>query len=69
MGLEGLVRIYEEIITVNRSFRVRIADALLADADLNALFRLDCYAQITNRLLLRKNLGEIERIFKAYLKD
>jgi hypothetical protein len=67
--LEGLVRIYEEIITVNGSFRVRIADVLLADAGLNALFRLDCYAQITNRLLLRKNLGEIERIFYVYLKD
>ena len=48
---------------------MRIADVQLADAGLNALFRLDCYAQITNRLLLRKNLGEIERLFYAYLKD
>jgi hypothetical protein len=65
--LAGLARIYEEIITVNRSFRLRIADDQLADAGLNALFRLDCYAQITNRLLLRKNLGEIERLFRGYL--
>jgi len=66
--LEGLARIYEEIITVNSSFRLRIADVQLADAGLNALFRLDCYAQITNRLLLRKNLGEIERLFRGYLE-
>ena len=68
-SLEGLVRIYEEIITVNRCFRVRIAGVLLADAGLNALLQLDCYAQFTNMLLLRKNLGEIERLFHAYLED
>lgn len=66
-SLEGLVSMYEDVIAVNRSFRVRIADAQRADAGLNAIFRLECYAQLTNRMLLRMNLGEIARLFPAYL--
>lgn len=65
--LEGLVKIYEEIVTVNSCFHLRILDVHVADAGLNALIQLDCYAQFTNRLRLRKALGEIERIFHAYL--
>jgi hypothetical protein len=68
-SLEGLARIYEDIVTVNRCFRERIAEVQLADAGLNALFRLECYAHFTNRLILRKNLGEIERVFRPYLED
>jgi hypothetical protein len=67
--LEGLAKIYEEIVTVNRCFHLRIFDVQVADAGLNALIQLDCYAQFTNRLILRKNLGEIERLFHAYLED
>jgi hypothetical protein len=40
----------------------------VGDAGLNALVRLDCYAQFTNRLLLRKGLGDIERLFHPYLE-
>ncbi len=65
--LEGLASIYEEIITVNSCFRLRVAALHVADAGMNALFRLDCYAQFTSRLLLRKNLAEIERLFRPYL--
>ena len=67
-SLEGLAKIYEEVVTVNRSFHLRISEVTVADAGLNALVQLDCYAQFTNRLLLRKNLGEIERIFRPYLE-
>jgi hypothetical protein len=66
-GLEGLAKIYEEIVQVNSSFHLRILEVHVADAGLNALIQLDCYAQFTNRLLLRKGLGEIERLFHAYL--
>lgn len=65
----GLSRIYEGIITVNRCFHQRILDVHVGDAGLNALFRLDCYAQFTNRLLVRQNLQEIERLFADYLRD
>jgi hypothetical protein len=67
--LEGLARIYEEIVTVNRCFHLRIFDVTVADAGLNALVQLDCYAQFTNRMVLPKNLGEIERLFGAYVKE
>lgn len=67
--LEGLAKIYEEISTVNGCFHRRVSEVCIADAGLNALIQLDCYAQFTNRLLLLKNLGEIEWLFQAYLED
>lgn len=67
--LEGLARIYEEVVQVNSSFHLLILDVHVADAGLNALIQLDCYAQFTNRMLLRKGLGEIERLFPAYLGE
>jgi hypothetical protein len=67
--LEGLAKIYEAIVEVNRCFHERILEVHIADAGLNALIQLDCYAQFTNRMLLRKNLGEIERLFTSYLRD
>jgi hypothetical protein len=66
--LEGLAKIYEAIMMVNSCFHLRISKLCIADAGSNALIQLDCYAQFTNRLLLRKNLGEIERLFHAYLE-
>lgn len=67
--LEGLARIYEAVVEVNRAFHERILDVHIADAGLNALIQLDCYAQFTNRLILRKNLGQIEKLFHAYLQE
>jgi hypothetical protein len=67
-SLEGLASIYDDIIEVNKAFRLRIADVQLADAGLNALFRLECYAHLTNRMLLRQNLGEIARLFAVYVE-
>ena len=66
--LEGLAKIYEAVVEVNRCFHERILDVHVADAGLNALIQLDCYAQFTNRMLLRKNLGAIEKLFRAYLE-
>lgn len=67
--LEGLAKIYQEIVTVNSCFHLRILDVHVADAGLNALIQLDCYAQFTNSVLLRKGLGGIERLFHAYLPE
>jgi len=67
--LGGLTKIYEEIVEVNSSFHLRILEVHTADAGLNALIRLDCYAQFTNALLLRKGLGAIERLFGSYLDE
>jgi hypothetical protein len=68
-GLGGLTKIYEEIVEINGCFHLRILDVHTADAGLNALIRLDCYAQFTNGLLLRKGLGAIERFFGSYLDE
>ena len=67
--LEGLAKIYEAVVEVNRCFHERILEVHVADAGLNALIQLDCYAQFTNRMLLRKNLGAIENLFRSYLEE
>jgi hypothetical protein len=67
--LDGLAKIYEAVVEVNRCFHERILDVHVADAGLNALIQLDCYAQFTNRLLLRKNLSAIERLFRSFLAE
>lgn len=67
--LDGLVKIYEDISIVNRCFHERIRDAHPADACVNALFRLDLYAQFTNRMLLQKNLDSVARLFRGYMRE
>ncbi len=62
----GLVQTYRDIGRVNACFHLRILDVHVGDAGLNALVRLDCYAQFTNRVLLQ-GLSGIERLFRPYL--
>lgn len=66
--MKNLVKIYEEIRTVNRSFCHRLSAAEIQDASLNAVVHLDCFADMTSFSLDHKNLGEIESLFESYLK-
>ncbi len=66
--LDGLAKIYQEIITVNSCFHQRLLEVQIGDAGLNALIRLDCYARFTSGRVLRKNLEEIEQLFHTYLE-
>ncbi len=65
-SLHGLAELYAEIISVNAGFHGRIVDVQLADANLNALFRLDEYAHFANRRLLRERLGSFDEMFRPY---
>jgi len=64
--LQGLAELYAAVITVNSAFHGRIVGVQVADANLNALFRLDEYAHFANRRLLRERLGSFEEIFRPY---
>ena len=64
--LKNLVKLYEDIRTVNQSFWKRIADIHIEDAVLNAVIHLDCYARFVKLSLLEKGVSEIEEIFRAY---
>jgi len=67
--LKYLTKIYEDIQTVNVCFRERLAGIHIEDAGLNALVRLDAYAQFTNMQLLELGLENIEKLFAAYLEE
>ena len=64
---EGLGKIYKEIETVNKAFHQRLVSVGLADASLNAIGNLNCYAQFTQLLLGEVTLKTIEKMFSAYL--
>jgi hypothetical protein len=65
--LDGLATIYQEILTVNDTFHRRLTGIHLADANLNALFRLDTYAQSANHRLVAENLDKLDALFHPYL--
>ena len=65
--LKGLDKIYQDVGTVNRAFHKRLVSAGLADASLNAIGNLDCYAQFTQMTLTPEKLKKFEKLFSAYL--
>jgi hypothetical protein len=67
--LHKLINIYEEIQTVNRSSHKRIIDFMDKDAVLNAIVRLDIYAEVTREELLGKRLQDMARLFSSYFSD
>ncbi|MFC1508203.1 DUF6901 family protein [Candidatus Omnitrophota bacterium] len=66
--LKNLVKIYEEVIVVNKNFFKRLSGIIVKDAGLNALVNLDSFAQFISFSIDQNALNEIELLFKAYLK-
>lgn len=66
---QSLSKIYQDIEIVNRSFHQRLVSVGLADASLNAIGNLNCYAQFTQMALESPKLSEIEHLFTAYFTD
>lgn len=64
-GLRELVKIYAEVAIVNRDFVRRLRDALMEDANINALVGLDCFA-IMIPLIAEDTLNEIRQYFPAF---
>ncbi len=67
-NLDNLVKIYEGVRVVNKSFCRRLSSTCAQDASLNAVIHLDCFADRTAFSLEEKQLGVFERLFDAYFK-
>lgn len=67
--LKDLVKIYDEISTVNLHFARRLKTIQIEDASLNALVSLDCFAAMAAGSIVDNSLDEIESLFTAYLEE
>ncbi len=66
--LRNLVKIYDDIRIVNKSFFQRLAHIKIKDATLNALVKLDMSAQHVSFSIDRNVLDEMEYLFNAYFE-
>ncbi len=64
--LTNLVKVYDDIRIVNKSFFQRLAHIKIKDATLNALIKLDMFAQHVSFSIDRNVLDEMECLFNAY---
>lgn len=66
--LTNLVKIYEDIRIVNRSFCQRLTANTQKDASANAVIILDCFADAVAFTITANDLEELNNHFNAYLK-
>jgi hypothetical protein len=67
--LNDLRKLYEGVNEVNRAFSKRLMSINPADASLNAVANLDCFASFTSHSIEKNMLDEFEKLFESYLKD
>jgi len=67
-NLTNLINIYDEIRIVNKAFFQRIGHIKISDAMLNALVKLDIFAQHISVSIDRNVLDEMEYLFNAYFE-
>jgi hypothetical protein len=67
LAFAGLVRIYNDILTVNASFVKRLRSACDGDSMVNAIILLDMFAQ-SMPSAIEASLKEIRHVFVPYLK-
>jgi len=66
--LKNLVKIYDDVQIVNKSFFQRLAHIKIKDATLNAVVKLDMFAKHISVLINRGALDEMECLFNAYFE-
>ena len=66
--LANFTKLYEEINIVNKAFCNRLRASGTEDASLNALIKLDCFAQQINLTISAGQIEELLNLFKAYFK-
>ena len=64
--LRGLVRILEDVATLNRCFSRRLIGTQTLDGNLNALVNLDCFASLSAITIEEGAFEEFECLFTAY---
>jgi hypothetical protein len=66
--LKNLVKVYDDIRIVNKGFFQRLAQIKIRDATLNALIKLDMFAQHISFSIDRNVLDEMEYLFYSYFQ-
>ena len=64
---KDLVKTYDDIRIVNKNFCDKLTEIGIEDASINALVRLDVFADSVPFTITENMLGEIELLFSAYL--
>lgn len=64
--LKDFTKLYDEINVVNKAFCTRLREASVEDANLNALIKLDCFAQQITFTISEGNIEDLQALFKAY---
>ena len=64
--LIDFTKLYEDINVVNKAFCSRLRETTVEDANLNALIKLDCFAQQINLTISEGNIEDLQNLFKAY---
>jgi hypothetical protein len=67
--LTNLVKIYDDIRTLNQHFCERLRNFEVEDASLNAVIILDCFANSVIFSISKNILQEFESLFNAYLNN
>jgi hypothetical protein len=67
LGLEGLVKVYDEIQIVNQSMLERLRSATQTDSTVNGLILLDVYAKFA-LIDLDECMEDIRRLFDPFLE-
>jgi len=66
--LKDFTKLYEDINVVNKAFCNRLRETTVEDANLNALIKLDCFAQQINLTVSDGNIEELQSLFRAYFE-
>ncbi|MCK5083684.1 MAG: hypothetical protein KAR31_12310, partial [Candidatus Omnitrophica bacterium] len=66
--LKGFTQLYEDINVVNKAFCSRLREPTVEDANLNALIKLDCFAQQIGLTISEGNIEDLKNLFKAYFE-
>jgi len=64
--LENFTKLYEEINVINKAFCDRLRVSRIEDASLNALVKLDCFAQLINFIISDGPITELQQLFEKY---
>ncbi|MBN1622459.1 MAG: hypothetical protein JW871_07710 [Endomicrobiales bacterium] len=68
--LEKLYNLYSEVRIINKKFSSRLMDAILKDASINALVKLDCFAGYISYSIIDKEIfNDMKKYFSAFLEE
>ena len=59
--------VYDDVATLNRCFRDRLATIEMRDANSNALIHLDCFAVFGSMGIEEEELALLEPVFRGHL--